>query len=94
MLLIHCPYCEAERPEIEFRNAGQAHLARPDPATASDEDWAAYLYWRDNPKGIAAERWRHVHGCGRYFNALRHTVTDRLLATYPAGAARPSLDPP
>ena len=34
MLLIRCPYCEEERPELEFRNAGEAHVARPaDPAT-------------------------------------------------------------
>jgi sarcosine oxidase subunit delta len=93
VLLIRCPYCDMDRPEIEFRGAGQAHIARPaDPAAVSDEDWAAYLYWRENPKGIAAERWLHVHGCGRYFNALRHTVTDRVLATYPAGAPRPELD--
>ncbi len=32
-----------------------------------------------NPKGLHAERWRHIHGCGRYFNAVRHTVTDRIL---------------
>jgi sarcosine oxidase, subunit delta len=24
MLLIHCPYCQMERPEIEFRYAGEA----------------------------------------------------------------------
>ncbi|TIS01342.1 MAG: sarcosine oxidase subunit delta, partial [Mesorhizobium sp.] len=29
MLLIRCPYCEEERPELEFRNAGEAHIARP-----------------------------------------------------------------
>ncbi len=28
MLLIKCPYCEEERPELEFRNAGEAHLVR------------------------------------------------------------------
>ncbi len=28
MLLIRCPYCEEERPELEFRNAGEAHIAR------------------------------------------------------------------
>ncbi|TIV95931.1 MAG: sarcosine oxidase subunit delta, partial [Mesorhizobium sp.] len=25
MLLIRCPYCEEERPELEFRNTGEAH---------------------------------------------------------------------
>ena len=92
MLLIRCPHC-GDRPEIEFRHAGHAHIARPaDPAAATDEEWTTYLYWRDNPKGLIAERWRHVHGCGRYFNAVRHTVTDKLIATYPAGAPRPETN--
>ncbi len=81
-----------DRSELEFRHAGQAHLVRPaDPATADDAAWADFLYMRDNPKGILAERWRHTHGCGRFFNALRHTVTDRILATYPAGTPRPDI---
>ena len=29
-----------------------------------------------NPKGLHVERWRHVHGCGRFFNAVRDTVSD------------------
>ncbi len=33
---------------------------------------------RDNTKGVHAERWRHTHGCGRFFNALRDTTTDHL----------------
>ncbi len=81
-----------DRPELEFRHAGQAHLVRPaDPATADDAAWADFLYMRANTLGEHAERWRHVHGCGRFFNALRHTVTDRILATYPAGTPRPDI---
>ena len=57
MLLIPCPYCGEERPEIEFRNGGEAHVARP--------------------------------LCGRFFNAVRHTVSDRILMTYKAGEPRP-----
>ena len=94
MLLIRCPVCAMDRPELEFRHAGQAHVARPAyPGAVDDAAWAAYLYLRDNPKGVVAERWRHVHGCGRFFNALRHTVSDRILATYPAGASRPEVAP-
>ena len=26
------------------------------------------------PEGLHVERWRHVHGCGRFFNAVRDTV--------------------
>ena len=89
MLLIHCPHCGA-RPELEFAYGGQAHIARPlDPSQVSDDDWASYLYLRSNTKGVHAERWRHVRGCGRFFNALRDTTTDRILVTYKAGEQPP-----
>jgi sarcosine oxidase, subunit delta len=89
MLLIQCPYC-GERPEVEFTYGGQAHVARPrDPAASSDEEWTAYLYLRANTRGVHAERWRHVHGCGRFFNALRDTTSDHFLATYKAGEPAP-----
>jgi sarcosine oxidase subunit delta len=92
MLLIHCPYCEMARPELEFRYGGQAHIMRAaDPGSRTDEEWADYLYMRSNPKGLHFERWRHTHGCGRFFNAVRHTVSDRILKTYPSGEARPDL---
>ena len=92
MLLIHCPYGDMERPEIEFGHAGEAHIARPlDPSSVSDADWANYLYMRTNPKGLHAERWRHIHGCGRFFNSIRDTISDRIVRTYRAGEARPDL---
>ena len=92
MLLIPCPYCGMERPELEFRNGGQAHVARPlDPAAVDDREWAEYLYFRSNPKGVLAERWRHVHGCGRFFNCLRDTMSDKILAVYKAGEPTPDL---
>lgn len=89
MLLIRCPYCEQDLPEVEFVYGGEAHIARPlDPAALSDEDWEHYLYIRRNPRGRHHERWRHVHGCGRFFNAVRDTVSDRFEQTYKAGEAR------
>ena len=48
MLLIRCPYCEMERPEVEFKYGGEAHLTRPDPNAASDEEWTDFLYFRAN----------------------------------------------
>lgn len=91
MLLIDCPFC-GSRPEIEFRYGGEAHIARPsDPAALDDAQWATHLYFRTNPAGVHAERWRHFHGCGRFFNALRDTVSDRFVATYEVGASRPTL---
>jgi sarcosine oxidase, subunit delta len=90
VLLINCPYC-GERPEPEFSYAGQAHLTRPAaPAEVSDQDWADFLYQRANIRGVHAERWRHSHGCGRFFNALRDTTTDQFLATYRCGEPRPA----
>mgnify|MGYP003458568253 FL=1 len=90
MLLIHCPYCRMERPESEFRYGGEAHISRPvEPAAVSDAEWADFLYMRSNAKGIHAERWRHIHGCGRFFNSVRDTVSDRILATYKPDEPRP-----
>ncbi|MBX3582052.1 MAG: sarcosine oxidase subunit delta [Rhizobiaceae bacterium] len=93
MLLIRCPYCEEERPELEFRNAGEAHVVRSsDMASISDEDFEKFFFIRNNPKGVIFERWRHVHGCARFFNAARDTVTDKFIVTYKAGMPKPDLD--
>ncbi|WP_374596551.1 sarcosine oxidase subunit delta [Sphingosinicella sp.] len=90
MLQIPCPYCGI-RPEIEFSYGGQAHIARPqDPGLLDDRAWADFLYTRTNPRGTHAERWRHRHGCGRFINVLRDTVSDRILCAYPAEAPRPT----
>jgi sarcosine oxidase subunit delta len=94
MLLIPCPLC-GPRPEIEFRYGGQAHIARPlQPAALNDAEWEAFLYLRTNPKGRHVERWRHASGCGRFFNCVRDTVTDKIAKTYPAGEAEPGPDAP
>ena len=87
MLLVPCPYC-GPRPEIEFRCGGEAHVLRPDPTAGSDEDQAHYLYYRSNPKGRHHERWYHVHGCGRWFNAIRDTVSDQFEASHKLGEER------
>jgi sarcosine oxidase subunit delta len=88
-MLIACPWC-GSRPENEFRYGGEAHIARPrDPGSLDDNEWAAFLYMRTNPKGMHNERWRHIHGCGRFFNCVRDTVSDRILATYRPGEPRP-----
>lgn len=92
MLLIPCPYC-GERAESEFSYGGEAHIPRPsDPEKASDADWADYLYLRTNTKGVFFERWLHAHGCHRWFNIARHTVSYDVLATYKMGARPPQLD--
>jgi sarcosine oxidase subunit delta len=47
---------------------------------------------RSNPKGRHLERWCHVQGCGRWFNAARDTVSDRFLAVYKMGETCPPLE--
>ena len=93
MLLVPCPVC-GPRPEIEFHCGGEANIRRPDPAAASDQEWAEYLYYRTNPKGAHRERWCHQHGCGRWFNAWRDTVSDQFQGTYRADEAAPAADAP
>ncbi|NYI78889.1 sarcosine oxidase subunit delta [Nocardioides panzhihuensis] len=92
MILISCPNC-GSRDETEFHYGGQAHVAYPeDPNTLSDEEWGRYLFYRENTKGIFAERWVHSSGCRKWFNVLRDTVTYRIAAVYRTGEPRPTLD--
>jgi len=91
MILIRCPYCEQELPEIEFSYAGEAHIERPaDPSALSDTEWEEFLFLRTNTRGTHFERWYHIHGCARYFNAVRNTVSDKFIMTYVAGKPRPT----
>jgi heterotetrameric sarcosine oxidase delta subunit len=78
VLSIPCPWC-GPRDETEFRYGGQAQVAYPpDPLACTDEEWASYLFLRDNPRGWFAERWVHTAGCRRWFDLVRHTVTNEL----------------
>ncbi|MEU3839493.1 sarcosine oxidase subunit delta family protein [Streptomyces sp. NPDC028635] len=89
MLLISCPWC-GPRDEAEFHYGGQAHVPYPeDPAALTDEEWARYLFFRDNPKGPFAERWSHAAGCRKWFNAVRNTATNEILAIYKPDEPRP-----
>jgi sarcosine oxidase subunit delta len=85
VLLIECPWC-GRRDEVEFRYGGQAGIAYPpDPDALSDEQWADFLFMRDNPKGWWTERWFHRAGCRRWFNVVRNTATYELRGSYPIG---------
>ncbi len=89
MLLIPCPWC-GPREASEFSCGGEAHIARPrDPDTLSDADWADYLFMRKNPKGRHAERWVHSQGCRRWFNVVRDTASDDIVAVYRMGQKAP-----
>ncbi len=82
MFQIECPWC-GPRDQMEFSSAGEAHVQRPaDPDALTDEQWADYLFMRRNPRGRHYEQWVHAHGCRRFFNVIRDTVTYRIEAVY------------
>ncbi|WP_415856619.1 sarcosine oxidase subunit delta [Sinomonas sp. G460-2] len=90
MILISCPNC-GPRDETEFHYGGQAHVPYPeDPSALTDEEWGRYLFYRENTKGLFAERWVHTGGCRKWFNAVRDTSTYRIAAVYRMGEARPA----
>ena len=67
-------------------------VARPlNTEQLSDEQWGDYVFMRSNPKGVHHEQWRHSSGCGRWFNALRDTVSYRIHATWRIGEAAPEI---
>lgn len=78
MLRIPCPYCGV-RDQVEFHFGGESKLRRPaDPAQLSDAEWANYLFYRDNPRGLHQERWVHSYGCRQWFHLVRDTLTHEI----------------
>jgi len=80
MMQIPCICCGL-RDESEFICGGTSHIARP-ALDANDAQWGGYLFFRENPKGLHLERWRHVSGCGQWFNVARDTVTHEVRGIY------------
>ena len=91
MLQINCPWC-GPRDETEFHYGGEAHVPYPrDPFELDDQQWARYLFYRANPRGLLSERWSHAAGCRRWFNAVRDTVTYEFKTEYKMSDPRPNL---
>jgi len=92
MFVINCPWC-GERDMSEFAYGGEAHIVRPTTSEKmSDAEWAEFVFMRDNPKGVLAERWNHAASCRRWFNMLRNTATDDILAVYRMGEKPPKVE--
>ncbi len=91
MLLLRCPYCGVDADETELTPGGEAHLTRVGPE-GSDESFEAYLFQRQNPKGVHFERWRHAHGCGKWFHVARCTATLEVFGTYSAQVSEPPAE--
>ncbi|MGE8942024.1 sarcosine oxidase subunit delta [Leptospira interrogans] len=87
-MLIPCPYC-GERPHNEFTYGGDASLVRPtDPTSATDQQWYAYVYLRDNCMGAHREHWHHTLGCSQWIELRRDTLTHRIEGAVPVGGDR------
>ncbi len=88
MLSLRCPYCGVQADETELAPGGEAHLKRFGPGS-SDEEFEGYLFYRNNPKGVHFERWRHSHGCGKWFHVARCTETLEVFGSYKAQTLEP-----
>lgn len=82
MKLIPCPV-NGLRPLNEFVFGGE-YRAMPDPLTCTDQQWAAYVHYRDGAPGVKKEWWYHSPS-GTWFIAERNTLTDEFIKTYLAG---------
>jgi len=71
--LITCPHCGL-RPKEEFTIRGDAGPVRP-AAGAPAQDFFAYVYLRDNVRGVMHEHWQHTGGCRRWLVVERDTAT-------------------
>lgn len=77
--LLACPQC-GERSAYEFRFGGEV-TSRPQPG-ASEDAWYRYIYTKANEAGEQKEWWFHRSGCHQWFQALRDTRTNTVLATF------------
>jgi heterotetrameric sarcosine oxidase delta subunit len=76
MMLLPCPWC-GPRDAGEFGYVGEL-VDRPDPRTATRQQWRDYLYVRRNSAGWRSERWYHRMGCRRYLVVERDTTTNEV----------------
>ncbi|MGQ0455546.1 MAG: sarcosine oxidase subunit delta [Hyphomicrobium sp.] len=82
---ITCPYC-GERSLDEFVFLGDAAPTRPDPAAPTAlEDFASFVFERDNRAGVNEELWQHAAGCRVWLvvtrSALTHVISGVAVAS-------------
>jgi len=79
MKIMTCPI-NGPRPVSEFAYAGELR-EMPDPAVATDVQWAEYVFNRNGVSGVKREWWCHTPS-GVWFIAERDTAADAVLRTY------------
>jgi sarcosine oxidase, subunit delta len=78
MKILTCPV-NGPRNISEFVWGGEVK-DMPDPATATDDEWAAYLFLDPNVAGEIYEWWLHAP-TNTWFIARRNNITDTILET-------------
>ena len=81
MKIMTCPL-NGPRNVQEFVCGGPVE-PHPDPNRCSDREWTEFVWMEENVAGVVREWWCHV-ATSYWFIAERNTVTDEILATYPA----------
>jgi sarcosine oxidase subunit delta len=79
MKIMTCPI-NGPRAISEFAYAGEFR-PMPEPSSATDLEWADYVFNRNGVSGIKKEWWCHT-ASGVWFIAERDTVKDVVLRTY------------
>jgi len=79
MKLLNCPI-NGIRPISEFSYGGELR-EMPDFNTCTDQEWAAYVHYRNGAPGIKKEWWYHSPS-GTWFIAERNTLSDEVINTY------------
>jgi sarcosine oxidase subunit delta len=82
MKLLPCPV-NGLRPVSEFTYWGELR-EMPDPESASDTQWADYVFNRNGAGGTKKEWWCHTPS-NVWFVAERNTLTDEIVLTYLVG---------
>ena len=81
MKIMPCPL-NGPRNIQEFICAGPVE-SHPDPNRCTDNEWTEFVWMEENLAGVVREWWCHV-ATSYWFIAERNTVSDEILATYPA----------
>jgi sarcosine oxidase subunit delta len=76
---MNCPV-NGPRPIQEFVFGGELRQM-PDPQSATDAQWADYVFNRAGEPGVKREWWFHL-ASNTWFIAERNNVTDEIIKTY------------
>ena len=91
MKILTCPL-NGPRNIAEFTYGGQVK-PMPNPAEATDQEWAHYVFYGDNHIGVVREWWMNTPS-SYWFIVERHNQSDEVIRTYdPAELFDPGATP-